>query len=67
MKDGQLIIRELEPYKGFKIFRRIRVTINARNMQNSQIMYVACWEDGDNFDCKSTLKELKNSIDKYVK
>lgn len=68
MREGTLQTRELKSYKGFRIFKTWEIAINAWNREvQTNILYMADWEDGDNFDCKSTIKELKKSIDNYLK
>lgn len=59
--------RELKSYRGFRIFKTWDIDINANGRKvQTNIMYMANCEDGDNFNCKETLKDLKESIDNYL-
>lgn len=59
--------RQLKSYRGFLIFKTWETDINANGREvQTNVIYMADWEDGYNFNCKRTLKELKKSIDDYL-
>lgn len=58
---GETIEKRLKDYKGFEIWK---ITDN-KGLRNEEVTYIAYNIDGDLFNSKKTLAELKKSIDVY--
>ena len=57
----ETIEKELKDYKGYKVYK----VIDNKGLKNEKITYMLNDLEGNNINCFSTLKELKQYADNY--
>jgi hypothetical protein len=63
MEIMETIEKKLSDYRGFTIYK---ITDN-KGLSNKETTYEASTENDALFDCSKSLKDLKKSIDRYLK
>ena len=60
-----MTVKSLKSYKGFEIEKSYETKADG-TIKKDTVIYTAYTEDGDLYDCASTLSALKKEIDAYV-